>query len=199
MTAFGTIRGPNAPKGWLADIESAVIAAHGPCDAAVEVPCVSSRPMIIDADLAAAFSVARWHIAGGGLSRKGYAARYAGGARLVFVHRLVTRADPGFEVDHVNGDRLDNRRANLRVCTRAENLRNRRKTDRDTTSRFKGVIFIPRWQHWTAVIRADGRAHYLGAHPDEVSAALAYDEQARRLHGAFACLNFPSPGERSAI
>jgi len=109
------------------------------------------------------------------------------------MHRYLL---PGVEVvDHHNGNGLDNRRANLRPSTVTENNRNRRRR-RDNTSGYKGVW--TRGARWHARIKADGRERYLGSHPTPESAAHAYDAAARDLHGEFAALNFPQPGERAA-
>lgn len=99
--------------------------------------------------------------------------------------------------DHRNGDGLDNRRANLRAATDQDNLRNMRK--HRGSSRFKGVCWHCNDRCWNVKIRLGGRAVNLGAFADEVAAALAYDAAAREYFGEFAALNFPLPGERSAL
>jgi hypothetical protein len=93
-------------------------------------------------------------------------------------------------VDHVNGDGLDNRRANLRAATSAQNAQNRRRRS-DNTSGYKGVSWHRSSERWSAYITADGRRHHLGRFDDPTDAARAYDTAARELHGAFAALNFP--------
>jgi hypothetical protein len=100
-------------------------------------------------------------------------------------------------VDHADGDGLNNQRSNLRVATHAENMRNRRKA---TTSRsiYKGLGPTPGGR-WRAFIRVNRKQLYLGTFATEADAALAYDDAARRHHGEYAALNFPSPGERSAL
>lgn len=111
-----------------------------------------------------------------------------------FLHREIMRPGPGLVVDHINGDPLDNRRANLRVCTQAQNRANSMKPRRDdTTSRYKGVRVVE--SGWTVVINR----HYVGTYHTEAEAARAYDDAARRLYGEFARLNFPRRGERSAL
>lgn len=90
------------------------------------------------------------------------------------------------EVDHANGNRADNRRANLRLCSRAENSRN---MPARSVSGFKGVT--KNKHRWYALIQVDGVTHRLGSFTDPVIAARAYDEAAKRLHGEFAKLNFP--------
>jgi hypothetical protein len=93
--------------------------------------------------------------------------------------------------DHINLDGLDNRRANLRPATHAENLRNRgRQTN--NSSGFKGVTWNKRSRKWQAQIGVDRGKRYLGNFVDPEDAARAYDLAARDLHGEFARLNFPS-------
>ena len=92
-------------------------------------------------------------------------------------------------VDHKNGDSLDCRFANMRPATHAENMRNRKATDRPgRTSRFKGVFRRNR-KSWEAAIGANGRHRYLGSFPTEEQAALAWNLAAMQLHGQFARLN----------
>ena len=121
----------------------------------------------------------------------GYAVRaepHGGPRRLVQMHRYVSLPSPDEEVDHINGDRLDNRRSNLRVCRRGENARNQAR-HRDNRSGFKGVFkHQPGW--WRARICAAGHIRDLGTFRDPVDVALAYDLAAIELHGEFAHLNF---------
>jgi len=109
----------------------------------------------------------------------------------VGMHRFILSAPDGVVVDHANGDGLDNRRANIRLCTRAQNNQNRRKRAR-ATSQFLGVSFhkfsaqMCRANVWAAEIRGD----HLGLFATEEDAARAYDAAARQLYGEFAHLNF---------
>jgi hypothetical protein len=123
------------------------------------------------------------------LDAKGYvrAHGYLQGRRVnVFLHRLVLRLEPGDERvgDHINGDRLDNRRANLRAVTQAQNAQNRR-SDRDGLSRFRGVYYDSRQNRWRATGRLDGRARAVGSFTCEIEAAVAA-EAFRREHMPFA-------------
>lgn len=104
--------------------------------------------------------------------------------RLVRLHRFLLAPVPGQEVDHRNGDKLDNRRANLRFCTRGENATNLAKRQR-TTSRFKGVSWHKAAGKWAASIAAGGQKFYLGLFVDEGDAHRAYLAAAAYLHGAF--------------
>jgi len=111
--------------------------------------------------------------------------------RTVYLHREVMKARKGRIVDHKNGDSLDNRRANLRLATSAQNLRNRGKTKRKTSSRFIGVYFHKQRQRWVSHVEHNGKVIWLGRFTNEVEAAKVRDKAAKKHHGEFARLNFP--------
>ena len=94
----------------------------------------------------------------------------------------------GKSVDHRDGNRLNNSRANLRVCEHYENLRNRGKQKNNTTG-FCGVY--KNRDRYQAQIKMNGKCLYFGTYPTPEEAARAYDEAALKLHGEFARLNFP--------
>lgn len=105
---------------------------------------------------------------------------------VLYLHRFIlglNRGDPRV-IDHVNGDPLDNRKANLRICYRAENGMNRGKTKRNTTG-YKGVR-LNRPGQWIAQIAAHGTHHYLGSFSSPEEAHAAYCEAAKIYHGEFA-------------
>ena len=132
------------------------------------------------------------------------------GNRTMYAHRTVRRADgrrtsqslhqflTGYAItDHINGNGLDNRRSNLREATPAQNGQNRRR-GLDNRSGFKGVSWNARDRKWQAHIRVNGPQRSLGYYETAEEAAQAYDAAARDLHGEYAALNFPAPGERAA-
>jgi hypothetical protein len=127
----------------------------------------------------------RWHV-----SAQGYAVRRGKGERGVSLHRFLLDAPPGVEVDHRNGDSLDNRRTNLRLCSHAQNMANQRHRS-GGTSRFRGVTRGRRHGRWFARIKVNYRGIHLGTFDDEREAAKAYDAAARLHFGEFARLNFP--------
>lgn len=111
------------------------------------------------------------------------------GAKVsVYMHRLILDAPRHLFVDHRNGNGLDNRRENIRPCTRQQNAWNKRGKGR----RLKGAYFSVRRGVFDSVITANGKRYPLGAFETEIEAALAYDTAAKQFFGEFACLNFPN-------
>lgn len=108
--------------------------------------------------------------------------------KVIKLHRVITSAPSRVPVDHADGDTLNNRRSNLRICDDRANARNRRLTSLNTSG-FKGVSRY--YRKWIAQIKVDGRTIRLGSFDDKVAAALAYDRAASELFGEFAWLNFP--------
>lgn len=92
--------------------------------------------------------------------------------------------------DHINHNGLDNRKANLRPATRAQNSYNRKKYANNSYSKYKGVSFKKKGQKWSAQISINNKMKFLGYFHREKDAAKAYDAAARKLHGEFASLNF---------
>lgn len=115
-------------------------------------------------------------------------------AKGTFMHRQIMKPKPGEETDHINGDGIDNRRANLRIVNRLQNAKNQSKeTKRACSSRYKGVSWNKNERKWWAYIAADKeRRSLIGKFATEEQAARAYDAKALELHGDFARLNFPS-------
>jgi hypothetical protein len=105
--------------------------------------------------------------------------------RRYIAHRLawlyVHGYMPSNDLDHINGDRADNRIANLRECTRAENMQNYKKP-RTNTSGFIGVHWRAKDNRWTAVINSGRKAHHLGLFSTPEEAASAYLAAKSRLH-----------------
>ena len=95
----------------------------------------------------------------------------------------------GYVIDHINGSGLDNRKANLRPATVAQNAQNSRK--RRNRSGYKGVWFDKYKRKWRAAIVCNRRRIHLGYFYDKRDAAKAYDTAARIHFGEYAVLNFP--------
>jgi len=110
--------------------------------------------------------------------------RAGGKWRSIRLHRVIMDAPDGMQVDHISGDGLDCRRANMRWATRAQNNHNQR-LSRNNTSGFKGVCWHNSRQKWCAHIKIDGKQIYLGLFTSPESAHAAYSEASARLHGDY--------------
>jgi hypothetical protein len=137
---------------------------------------------LIDEEDLSVLSGFRWH-----LSAAGYAVRNlpGRGKGSVLMHRQILNAPTGFEVDHVNGNRVDNRRSNLRLASHAENSRNqgRRSTNK---SGSKGVHWDSSRRRWAVELKKDRRKIYVGRYSSIEAATAAYDVAVVKYHGSFA-------------
>jgi hypothetical protein len=120
-----------------------------------------------------------------------YYARRQQKRRYIYMHREVCRAPPGLVVDHIDGNALNNRNSNLRLCTARQNMWNRRPSG--GRSLYKGVCWRVAKKKWAAQINRRGRRYHLGYFDSEIEAAKAYDKKAAQLFGHFAWLNFDAP------
>jgi hypothetical protein len=107
-------------------------------------------------------------------------------SKNIIMHRLLVDTPREMDTDHINGNKLDNRRENLRVCTRSQNLANRPATVINKSG-FKGVV--PHKGKYEAGIRKEGKRIYLGIYNTPQEAALAYNDAAPRYFGEFSYLN----------
>lgn len=116
-------------------------------------------------------------------------ARIDGHAVKISMHREITSAKKNWEVDHINGDGLDNQRSNLRLCSHADNILNTR--DRIGKSKYKGVYLENRLhgRPWKAQIGYRKKKISIGRYATEHEAAIAYNNVAKQLHKDFARLN----------
>mgnify|MGYP001589655141 CR=1 FL=1 len=120
----------------------------------------------------------------------GYAA-HKSGKIAIRMHQFILNTPKGMITDHINHDKLDNRKINIRICLRMNNLWNMRKSR--GKSKYKGVYFNGsdgRIKRWVAQIRANNKVKNLGYFLTEEEAAQQYNKFAKMLHGKFAWLNF---------
>lgn len=156
----------------------------------IEIPLSNGQVTLVDDEDYPLVKPYTWYYNAAGT---GYAmARVEG--RKVFLHRFLM-GEPDYAVDHINGNTLDNRRANLEPLDH-EMLNVRKPKRQGTSSQYRGVsISRSRMSEgramWRADIRYKGGLRFLGYFYEEIEAAIAYDEAAIELRGRDANLNFP--------
>ena len=122
---------------------------------------------------------------------KGYAESTFGkfpNRKKLKMHRIITDAPAHLQVDHINGNKLDNRRSNLRLCTNSENQRNTKKKITNTSG-YKGVTWKKGNNKFAAQIQVDYKNRHIGYFTDPKDAARAYNQKALEYFGEFAVLN----------
>lgn len=128
----------------------------------------------------------KWYLRG-----KGYAVRNhlrCGKKTSMRMHREIMNCSHDKQIDHINRNKLDNRKCNLRFCTNSQNKMNS-KGYRMSSSKYKGVYFHKGNNKWCAEINFNNKQKYLGIFKIEKEAALVYNQAAIKYHGEFACLN----------
>jgi hypothetical protein len=162
-----------------------------------EVALTRGYVALVDDEDYARVAARRWQaVLGGGNVNRASSPDGRGGR--VYLSRFLMAAPSGFVVDHINGDPLDNRRANLRLCSQGQNRRNSRR-HRNNTTGFKGVCQRrARPGRWFAQITVERQTYFLGTFKTPEAAARAYDAAALEYHGEFARLNFPQIYEAAA-
>jgi len=138
----------------------------------------------------------KWHCDSVGYASRRLPMALGEKGKLIRMHRYIMNPPKDMQVDHIDRNKLNNQRANLRICTSAENQRNMMSSkSRGASSKYKGVCVAKRiWNgkvrtYFTANIRFNRKTFHLGYFKDETLAALAYNEAAIRFHGEFAALN----------
>jgi hypothetical protein len=157
----------------------------------------------------------KWYCHNNGGARTDYA---MSGNRRDSIHRLVMGDPRGMCVDHINGDTLDNRKENLRVCTRSQNSQNQ-KIKSHSQSGYKGVYEVKKPNRYKYVSKKTGKVTYsesipkkrfrahigggqgkspigLGYYATAEEAAEVRDKKALEIHGEYARLNFPDKREQ---
>jgi len=160
------------------------------CKNVCYIPLTQGRFAVIDAEDFPHISQYNWRCKLDGNTYYAYTTRSVKGRqRKIFMHRLILNAPRNKLVDHIDGNGLNNRKANLRLCNHKQNGWNRRPNSRGY-SKYKGVSWHKGNKKWRAAIRKSYKLTHLGYFDSEIEAALAYDKKAKELFGEFAYLNF---------
>lgn len=149
------------------------------------VPLTQGYEAVIDASDVAIVKAYTWKATVD--TRRVYATTNVGGRENktgMRMHRLIMDAPDGVDVDHIDHNGINNRRNNMRLCTRSENLQNQRKRI-DNTSGFKGVHYYKRTGRWRAYIMLEGKERHLGYFDTPELAYDAYCTASKELHGDY--------------
>lgn len=154
-----------------------------------QIPLTQGKYAIVDTEDYEFISQWKWHHSSGYAIRSEYLGCFngQGKSKTIYLHRVILGTPEKFHTDHINGDKLDNRRSNLRMCTRTENMRNRKK--QDGSSKYKGVTWYKKLGKWSVRITHEEKRKFLGYFYSEESAALAYNKAAKEFYGEFARIN----------
>jgi hypothetical protein len=151
------------------------------------LPVSKGNQALVDDDDWIRLSRFSWNIHPGGYaSRVLYQDKRA---HTILLHREVMNAPPGTQVDHIDGNKLDCRKSNLRFCNYNQNGANCKKPSHGVTSRFKGVYWNKNANKYQANIMVNKKTIYLGIYDCEIAAAQAYNKAASSHFGEFARLN----------
>ena len=166
-----------------------------------EIPLTQGKIAVVDDDDYEWLSQWKWCVTkvNKGKSDLYYAIRATkkedGKQTTILMHRAILGLSFGESgVDHIDGNSLNNTKANLRLSTQSQNIANGRK--RSGSSQYKGVNWQKIPQKWRAGIRLQYKSYHLGLFANEIEAAYAYDVKAKEFFGEYANLNFPERRER---
>jgi len=161
-------------------------------DDPLKIPLTQGEFALVDADDYEELSKYKWycevHSKKNGYKSARRTQTYNGKDIKISMHRLIMNCSTGWEVDHINGNPLDNRKSNLRIVSRSENMRNRKGLQKNNTSGLRGVDFQN--GKWRAKITINNKTIFLGNWDTKIEAHFAYLNGAKKYHGKFNDLIF---------
>ena len=154
-----------------------------------EINTINNISIIVDDDVYDELNKHKWN-----MDRTGYARRLIrlpdGSRKAIFMHRVINKTPDGLFTDHINHNKLDNRKENLRTVTQEQSKYNKMGYIRKIHDiPYKGVIFYPPTKRWCAYIQKDRKRKNIGYFHTIEEAAIAYNFWAKHLFGEYACLN----------
>lgn len=152
-----------------------------------QIPLTQGKFALVDDEDFEYLNQWKWHYL-----KVGYAARSVkkdNKKTYIYMHREINETVVGRHTDHINNDKLDNRRHNLRSATKGQNMANVGKRAHGASSRYKGVSLDKRNRRWFSRICIGNNKIYLGRFSTEIEAAQSYNDAATKYHGEYALLN----------
>lgn len=149
-----------------------------------EIKLTQGKVALVDDDVYELLKGYSWHLQNGGYAKRDTSRK--NGRKVILMHREIMNPPPGMEVDHIDGNKLNNQKVNLRLVVRCHNMQNKGKTTRNKSG-YKGVHWNGR--KWIASIGVNATTKYIGSYDTKEGAARAWNEAAKLYHGEFAKLN----------
>lgn len=162
-------------------------------DLVKQIPLTQNQFALVDAENYDYLMQWKWYANFDPCTKSFYACRKSttinGELKTIYMHRVIMNVtDPKIYVDHVNHDRLNDCKSNLRIATHAQNQANTTSRE-NSSSKYLGVSWLKARNKWIVQLRKDKKLTYIGLFKNESDAALAYNEKAIEVHGEFANLN----------
>lgn len=152
----------------------------------IKVKLTQNKYALVDDDDFLKISQFKWCYVSYG--KTGYARRMDKNGKTIRMHHMILPFNSGFMVDHINMNGLDNRKSNLRLVTKSQNMMNGG-VRKNSTSGYKGVCWNKRFNYWVVNIWKDYKQIHIGSFHNKKEAAKAYNEAAKKYHGEYARLN----------
>lgn len=153
-----------------------------------QIPLTQGQFAIVDDGDFDFISKSKWRLVNNGGANI-YAGRRKvinGKGHSIYMHRQILKdLCAGFDVDHINGNGLDNRKENLRICTRQQNICNRKAPNSNSISGIRGVSFEKRTGKWVSRIKFNYKQIHIGTFLTIEEAEIAWKEKAKALFGDF--------------
>lgn len=150
-----------------------------------KIPLTQNKFAIVDSDMFDYLNQWKWTL------QMNYASRRIND-NIIYMHRLITNVEDGLEVDHINGDGLDNRKSNLRKCTHLQNLRNK-PVYKNSKSGYKGVWWKATKKRWISCIVIgkvnNKRVRVQRSSKKLEDAIIKYNDLAKEYFGEYAWIN----------
>jgi hypothetical protein len=131
----------------------------------------------------------KWYCSSTGYANRASARDKNYKQKKILMHRIIMKAPKSMQVDHIDSNRLNNSKSNLRLVTKQQNHMNRRKLNKKTSSKYKGVSYYSIAKKWVATIYYKNKRYHLGYFNFEAEAVAAYNLAAVSIHGEYARLN----------